>query len=202
VDTDALLIGMGERYGVLVTLADGVFPLVALAEGKNAAAFALIRTSGGEPPPETVRPPELDRRIVSYRQRRPAESVWLAERQPQRTMRLELSGGMMAYDWGFNGRRFDHTRLADNAYEVAAGQRVRLDFVNTTTMFHPVHLHGHTFATGEATGPRKDTAIVLPGQSLPVFFDADNPGQWMIHCHNVYHAEAGMMTMIGYRRKG
>jgi FtsP/CotA-like multicopper oxidase with cupredoxin domain len=201
-DTDALLIGMGERYDVLVTLAAGVFPVVALAEGKKASAFGLIRTAGGQAPPATVAPAELERRIVAYRQLKPAEAVTLQAKQPDRRIRLELTGGMMAYDWGFNGKRFDHSRAAKDAYEVAAGERVRLDFVNTTTMFHPVHVHGHTFATGDAAGPRKDTAIVLPGQTLPVFFDADNPGQWMVHCHNVYHAEAGMMTMLGYRRKG
>jgi FtsP/CotA-like multicopper oxidase with cupredoxin domain len=59
-------------------------------------------------------------------------------------------------------------------------------------MWHPVHLHGHTFAVD--IGPRKDTVIVLPGQTVPVQFDVDNPGRWMLHCHNAYHAEAGMMT--------
>ena len=31
-------------------------------------------------------------------------------------------------------------------------------------MWHPVHLHGHTFAIGDDR-PRKDTAIVLPGKT-------------------------------------
>ena len=35
-EVDALLLGMGERYDVIVTAGDGVFPLVATAEGKNA----------------------------------------------------------------------------------------------------------------------------------------------------------------------
>ncbi|WDF44953.1 metal-sensing transcriptional repressor [Streptomyces sp. T12] len=48
-------------------------------------------------------------------------------------------------------------------------------------------------------GPRKDTAIVLPKKTVSVAFDADNPGQWMLHCHNAYHAEAGMMAVLGYR---
>lgn len=30
-------------------------------------------------------------------------------------------------------------------------------------------------------------------------FDADNPGLWMTHCHNVYHSESGMMTVLGYQ---
>jgi FtsP/CotA-like multicopper oxidase with cupredoxin domain len=80
---------------------------------------------------------------------------------------------------------------------------VRLVFANSTSMWHPVHLHGHTFAlpggAGSAGGARKDTAIVLPNGTLTVDFDADNPGLWMIHCHNVYHSEAGMMTILGYR---
>ncbi|CAM5503241.1 hypothetical protein SVIOM74S_05025 [Streptomyces violarus] len=81
-----------------------------------------------------------------------------------------------------------------------AGERVRVVFDNGTAMWHPLHLHGHTFALGgNAAGARKDTAIVLPHRSLTVEFDADNPGLWMVHCHNVYHAEAGMMTVLGYR---
>ncbi len=195
IETDALLIGMGERYDALVTLADGVFPLVALAEGKGASAFGLVRTGSGAAPAATVRPPELDRRIVAYRQLKPADAVRLSDRQPDRMLTLKLTGGMMAYDWGFNGRAHDpnHTEA------IRAGERVRVDLVNTTTMWHPVHLHGHTFAVGQ-TGLRKDTAIVLPGQTLAVAFDADNPGVWMVHCHNIYHAESGMMTQLGYQR--
>jgi multicopper oxidase len=48
------------------------------------------------------------------------------------------------------------------------------------------------------SGPRKDTAIVLPVATVTTDFDADNPGQWMIHCHNAYHAEAGMISMLAY----
>jgi multicopper oxidase len=31
---------------------------------------------------------------------------------------------------------------------------------------------------------RKDTVIVLPMQRLTVDVVADNPGEWMLHCHN------------------
>lgn len=63
-ETDALLLGMAERYDVLITAQDGVFPLVALAEGKNAKALAVLRTGGGSLPTPSVRPDELDGRIV------------------------------------------------------------------------------------------------------------------------------------------
>lgn len=64
-------------------------------------------------------------------------------------------------------------------------------------MWHPMHVHGHTFQVGE-TGARKDTVIVRPGKTVSVFLDADNPGQWLYHCHNAYHAEQDMMGVLSY----
>ncbi|MFD8080406.1 multicopper oxidase family protein [Kitasatospora sp. NPDC059722] len=195
--TRALLLGMGERYDVLVTVKDGVFPLTALAEGKGASALALLRTGGGAAPDASVRPAELDGRLVTAAQLTAAAGVRLPAKAPDRTVRLELTGGMAKADWAFDGRRYDPAQR----HPVAAGERVRLEFRNSTDMWHPVHLHGHTFALVGAAGggPRKDTAIVLPGTTLAVDFDADNPGLWMVHCHNVYHAETGMMTVLGYQ---
>jgi FtsP/CotA-like multicopper oxidase with cupredoxin domain len=31
-----------------------------------------------------------------------------------------------------------------------------------------------------------------------VEFQADNPGRWMVHCHNAYHQAVGMMATLGY----
>ncbi|ALV33557.1 multicopper oxidase family protein [Streptomyces sp. CdTB01] len=196
--TDALLIGMGERYDVLVTLGDGVFPLIALAEGKNATGLALVRTGSGRAPTATVRPKELSGTILTASQLRAADDVRLKSATTDVIHRIKLTGGMMRYNWAINGKPFDMANPDANALLVEEGQRVRLDFVNDTTMWHPMHLHGHTYQLG-GSGPRKDTAIVLPKKKLSVFFDADNPGQWMLHCHNAYHGEAGMMTNIAYQ---
>jgi multicopper oxidase len=199
VNADALLIGMGERYDVQVTLYDGVFPLTALAEGKNATALALVRTGTGEPPPPAVRPAELNGALASYGVLRAAPSARLPARTPDVTYRLRLTGGMARYDWGINGRAFDMSRPGALQFLMAEGQRVRVIFANTTTMYHPMHIHGHTFQLGPA-GPRKDTVIVRPGQQVPCDFDAANPGQWMTHCHNLYHApQGGMMAMFSYQ---
>ena len=199
VRADALLIGMGERYDVQVTLGDGVFPLTALAEGKNATALALVRTGGGHRPPATVRPPELNGVLAHYAALRAAPPVRLPARQPDVIHRLRLTGGMARYDWGINGQDFDMARPGALRFLMAQGQRVRVIFANTTTMYHPMHIHGHTFQLGPA-GPRKDTVIVRPGQQLACDFDAGNPGQWMTHCHNLYHApQGGMMAMLSYQ---
>ncbi|WP_069172564.1 multicopper oxidase family protein [Streptomyces griseus] len=200
-ETGALLLGMGERYDVLVTAGDGVFPLTALAEGKGASALAVLRTAPGALPPATVRPGELDGPVLTAGRLTPDESVALPAREPDRTVRLSLTGSMERYDWAFDGRPYDPAVRRP----VRAGERVRLVFENRTSMWHPLHLHGHTFAlTGadgrRSPGARKDTAAILPRRSLTVDLDADNPGLWMLHCHNLYHAESGMMTVLGYLR--
>jgi FtsP/CotA-like multicopper oxidase with cupredoxin domain len=193
-DTDALLLAMGERADVTVTLSDGVFPLVAAPEGKTGQARALVRTGAGDPPPGAARPAELDRQIRNTATLRAADAVRLADRAPDRTHRLVLGGGMMPYRWTINGATFHDA----DPLLVRHGERVRLEFVNRTTMFHPMHVHGHTFAIAGG-GARKDTVIVTPKQTVTVDLDATNPGQWMTHCHNIYHAETGMMINLAYR---
>ncbi len=147
--TDALLLGMGERYDVLVTAGDGVFPLTAEAEGKSAAARALLRTGGGAAPAASVRPGELRGRVLTADRLRAAESAALPARTPDRTIRIRLTGGMATYDWAFDGTPY----APDRRQPVRAGERVRLEFTNATAMWHPLHLHGHTFAlTGTSAG--------------------------------------------------
>lgn len=195
---DAVLLGPGERYDVLVTLKSGVFPLTALAEGKNAVGRALLRTGPGRAPAPGARPAELDGMLMTATRLRAAGSALLRPRRPDRTHRMELTGGMGAYNWSLNGVRMDMDRPAAAVpYRVRQGERVRIVFANKTSMWHPMHLHGHTFQLG-AAGPRKDTVIVLPGETVVCDFDADNPGQWLAHCHNAYHAMAGMAALVGY----
>jgi FtsP/CotA-like multicopper oxidase with cupredoxin domain len=198
VQADALLLAMGERYDVIVTLADGVFPLVALAEGKNAAAFALVRTGSGATPPATVRPGQLNGKLVggNYAGLTAAPGTALATQPIDQDITLTLTGGMQGYDWGINGVRYNPKVPLS---VLTSGQRVRLSFSNTTSMWHPMHLHGHAFAVGGPTGPRKDTVFVLPGQTVSCEFDTNNPGLWVTHCHNAYHENAGMMGVLAYR---
>jgi FtsP/CotA-like multicopper oxidase with cupredoxin domain len=105
---------------------------------------------------------------------------------------VDLTGNMNAYRWGLAG---DAGRL-----DVTQGERIRVTFRNRSRMWHPMHFHGHTFALADLAGARKDTVNVLPGESVAVDFDADNPGQWMLHCHNTYHLSTGMATTVSYRR--
>ena len=67
-----------------------------------------------------------------------------------------------------------------------------------------MHLHGHVFqVTGingkTVNGAMRDTVLVLPNSSLTIQFDANNPGVWPLHCHILYHLEAGMLTVVRYK---
>ncbi|MGI9034332.1 MAG: multicopper oxidase family protein [Acidimicrobiales bacterium] len=195
---DAVLVGMAERYDVSVTVAgDGVFPLVAMAEGKGAQALGLVRSGPGQPPPPDVHPAELDGKVLAVGDLMATAAVTLPSKAPDRVHQVTLTTDMDRFRWRINGRTFDKRVPLD----VRQGQRVRLVFENRTPMFHPMHLHGHTFQVAGpngAIGPRKDTVIVRPMEQVTVDFIGDNPGQWLLHCHNLYHQETGMMTIVSY----
>lgn len=81
-----------------------------------------------------------------------------------------------------------------------------MTFVNQSRMDdHPMHLHGHFFQVLSKNGKpvqgspiMKDTLNVKPGETYEVAFEADNPGEWMFHCHDLHHASAGMVTDVMY----
>lgn len=70
---------------------------------------------------------------------------------------------------------------------------VRLRFINPSQTIHPMHLHG-TMAIvakdGEtlAAPQRINTVTLDPGETYDVVFRADNPGRWVLHCHDLHHA--------------
>ncbi len=197
-DVDAFIIGMGERYDVTIDVQSGAWPIIALAEGKDARAAAVLRTVDAV---ETATPDlqaaiaELDGVWLRYADLRAAPSSALTLPNDIRSRTVQLTGGMGSYDWGIDGKPFSkHAPI-----EVEQDEWLSLIIENTTMMWHPIHLHGHTPQLGALPGgARKDTVNVLPGTSVALTFPADNPGKWMLHCHNAYHLEAGMATVLAY----
>lgn len=194
---EAVLLGMGERVDAVVEVPDAVMPLLGLAEGKDGVTQVLLRAGPGAAPDVVAAAVALrGSPVTPVGDLSATESMGLPDREPDVVQPMTLGGPEPGYTWTINGRTYDPAA----GVPVREGQRVRLRFENPTSMFHPMHLHGHTFQVRGAggVGPRKDTAIVFPRQALEVDFDADNAGQWLTHCHNVYHGEAGMMTVVSY----
>ncbi|MBX0301890.1 multicopper oxidase family protein [Cryobacterium sp. 1639] len=198
-EVDAVVLGMGERSDALVTVVDGYTPVLALPEGKDGSAYGLIRTGSGTPPTPDRMPSTLTGDVTDGGQLRADESVRLPSRTPDRRHEMRLTGGMHSYDWSINGRTFNMDDPYAGAFDVSLNERVQITMINDTMMWHPIHLHGHTFQI-MGNGARKDTVIVRPGETVTVEFDADNPGQWLVHCHNAYHAARGMIGLVSYVR--
>jgi FtsP/CotA-like multicopper oxidase with cupredoxin domain len=190
VATDGIVIGMGERYDAVVTVPAGRRRIIAVPLGKRGRAVAILRprgSSGRVTAPSA--PYSMPRRIVDYADLRPLR----AERRPigAKETILELGMGHGDYSWTIGGQVFDQ------ADPIRAERNMAQRFVmrNRTMMAHPMHLHGHSFRPADG-GALKDTILVPPMREVAVDWIPDNPGSWAFHCHNAYHAEAGMMRRV------
>ena len=85
---------------------------------------------------------------------------------------------------------------------VARGRSCVLALRNETAWWHPIHLHGHSFRVvarnGRPTRHREwqDTVLMPPRETADIAFAADNPGDWMLHCHVLEHQAGGMTGAI------
>jgi FtsP/CotA-like multicopper oxidase with cupredoxin domain len=195
-----LLIGPAETYDVLLTVpASGSWELRSTAQDGSGSVSAWI----GEGSPHEAAPPpkpdrygmsaylssildqidpepgaqEPERPISPYAKLRAAKPHAVAA--SHRELTLKLTGDMIRYEW------------------------IRLRLVNNSMMHHPIHFHGHFFRLVDAadkdpaTSPLKHTVDVPPMSVRTIEFTADEgQGDWLIHCHLLYHHITGMVRTI------
>jgi FtsP/CotA-like multicopper oxidase with cupredoxin domain len=90
---------------------------------------------------------------------------------------------------------------------VERGKRYRLAFSNIISMVeHSMHLHGHPLRTrrdrrGTDERCAQGTSVVVRPMTGQVEIDvlADNPGTFLLHCHNELQMEGGLATTLSYR---
>ena len=113
----------------------------------------------------------------------------------------------MEFNWlTFNGK----SAPATTPLIVRLNDRVRVRLINLGMDHHPVHLHGHTFmVTGTEAGRQpqstwgpKNTVLVGVAEAYDIEFVANNPGDWMIHCHLPHHMMNQMASMVGPMTRG
>lgn len=64
-----------------------------------------------------------------------------------------------------------------------------------------MHIHGHWFILRKGNGaydPLLHTIDVAPGATITADVDTDASGQWIFHCHLLYHMMAGMARTFQY----
>jgi FtsP/CotA-like multicopper oxidase with cupredoxin domain len=116
---------------------------------------------------------------------------------PVHDVKLVLSGDMERYVWHINGKAIHQ----DRNIVIRENEVVRFTFKNDTMMHHPMHLHGHFFRVKNKHGdfsPLKHTVDVPPHGTRTIEFLANEPGAWMLHCHNLYHLKTGMARVVKY----
>ncbi|MVA96795.1 multicopper oxidase domain-containing protein [Nitratireductor sp. CAU 1489] len=103
--------------------------------------------------------------------------------------------------WFVNGVAAEGPML-DPMLTLERGRSHVLAMTNATAWPHPIHLHGHSFRVisrdGEPTTHREwqDTVLMAPRETVEIALVADNPGDWMFHCHILEHQMSGMMGVI------
>ena len=113
---------------------------------------------------------------------------------------FQFDSAMMRHT--INGKPFEMERVDAT---IARGQTEIWSIVNESPLPHPVHIHAGQFRLVSRTGGRgrvlpwetglKDTMLVWPGETANVSVRFDrHPGLFLLHCHNLEHEEAGMLT--------
>jgi len=171
-------------------------------------AYKLVELAYGDEPP-------LATRIAGMPSTLPANTM--PEPDLARAFRHEvtLTGGMMGGMgmgggmgmmghggmWAINGVAA-HGHNMRPILTLDRGKSYVFAIDNKTAWYHPIHLHGHSFRVitrdGQPTRYREwcDTVLLAPRERADVALVADNPGDWMFHCHILEHQEAGMMSVV------
>ncbi|MGV9841479.1 multicopper oxidase domain-containing protein [Streptomyces fungicidicus] len=192
----------GGRYDLVFVMPDTAVALV-LDNDRGTGVSLHPDDAGREPRTEDTSDwPELDLLRYGAPSRLPFDPD-AADREFTLVLdrAVAMVDGRPSYAQAVNGR--GHPSIPDLL--VAEGDVVRFTVVNRSLETHPWHLHGHPVLIVSRDGARPsgsplwmDTFDVRPGEVWEVAFKADNPGIWMNHCHNLPHAEQGMMLHVSY----
>ncbi|MDP5277048.1 multicopper oxidase family protein [Chengkuizengella axinellae] len=143
-------------------------------------------------------------KIMDISQQGKMDSIIDPNQEPDIEYTMDLSAGMGMMQGGMtytiNGETFPDTE----PIQVKKGDLVKVRITNNSMLDHPMHLHGHYFQVISKNGLSlenplvKDLINVEPHEQYEILFIADNPGDWLFHCHDLLHATGGMVTAVKY----
>jgi FtsP/CotA-like multicopper oxidase with cupredoxin domain len=105
----------------------------------------------------------------------------------------ELEGEEPGLMHSINGYMFGNLRglIAQNGESV----RWHVLGMGNEVDLHTPHWHGKTVTIGARDNAiRTDVVNLLPASMITADMKADNPGEWIFHCHVADHIAAGMVT--------
>jgi FtsP/CotA-like multicopper oxidase with cupredoxin domain len=203
---DDFLLGPGQRLDLAVRMPDGEGEEAALATlaGNRLVTLARLRATGASLgrslaelaplPPNPVPEPDLSA----------AETLAFEFSATADTADRPSVCGTPGYTfWAINRQAWPGDMPDPGAPLVVLrlGRSYVLSLSNRTPHMHPIHLHGMSFRLLHSNRREllplvTDTALLLPDERVDVALVADNPGDWVFHCHIIEHQKTGMTGFI------
>lgn len=215
---EALDIGPGMRVDIVLDCMHGAGETFAVSDGHRRSLGDIGRIVYGPGKPVRSKPlksslvlpgnglpePNLDKAtdhyIVFQGGMRGAPIIGTIDGKPGKIQEMMEKHGLT---WTMNySAEHEHALMHEPLLHFRQGEHVLLHMINETDYFHPMHLHGHFFRVLAVNGQKtrfrewRDTVLMGPRSSVDVALVADNPGEWMYHCHILDHAAGGMMGTI------
>jgi FtsP/CotA-like multicopper oxidase with cupredoxin domain len=198
-----LLIVGGGRYDILFTMPKTPVRLSSQSDSGVTPGILFSEKKTNTIPAINEKNPVFDPSKYGKKQQAP----FSLHSKFDRTFKMVLDSRFGFYDgklkalFTINGQVFPNTPMLT----VKEGDIVKTTFINRGLDHHPMHLHGHHMLVLSRNGKPTtgspwwtDSLDVAPGEVYEVAFKADNPGIWMDHCHNLWHAETGMTMHLSY----
>lgn len=185
--TDRLILPPAKRFDVVIEAKDDVD--WALEGGTGVRSIRIPVEVDGETTKVAAIPAGMSATIPD-----------LGAARPDATFTVSTDRMMNATTWLLNGRPFDMDGENPTVANFKRGDWVKLRFVNQSPMAHTMHVHGHFMYVIARNGQRvtaatsEDTVVVRAMETVEVVMLADNPGDWVVHCHNLEHEEHGLMA--------
>jgi FtsP/CotA-like multicopper oxidase with cupredoxin domain len=159
------------------------------------------------PPTAVVAPAAVSGRNVDFLSYGSPEPIGFDPNQATRRFDYRIGrrpgfiDGVPGVWWSINGHLYPDVPM----FTVMVNDIVVFTITNESGQVHPMHLHGHHVVVLQRDGVNAtgspwwtDSLDVENGATYVVAFVADNPGIWMDHCHNLPHAEQGLVAHLHY----
>ena len=202
-----LMIGPGQRLDLAVRMPDGEGSIATLKDtrGTNEKTIATLRAVGASLKRDLRDVPALAENPVPKADLSAAQHISVSLSATAETVAVDSICGTLGYSfWAINKVPWpgDTPDPIAPLAELKLGRSYILDVENLTPHVHPIHLHGMSFtvlksSTREVMPQVTDTYLLNSDEKVQLALVADNPGDWVFHCHIIEHQKTGM---TGYLR--
>ncbi|AZO27055.1 MULTISPECIES: multicopper oxidase family protein [Mesorhizobium] len=201
---DALQLGPGQRLELAVRMPDDEGAIVSLRDvrGTKPKILATLRAVGKSLKRDLRDLGSLEANPVAEVDLASAKRIPLALSATAENGSADSICGSLGYSfWAINKVPWpgDTPNPTAPLAELKLGKSYIIDMENLTPHSHPIHLHGMSFkvlssSTRQVQPLVSDTYLIQPDEKVQLGFVADNPGDWLLHCHIIEHQKTGMTS--------